>query len=239
VLWIHGGGYIGGAPAQDRGLCRQLAERLGALVAAEGYRVAPEHPFPTPLEDCYAALGWLAARPEVDPARLAVAGSSAGGGLAAALALLARDRGGPTLAFQALSYPMLDDRTTLRTHEAERWFRAWNTPANRWGWRCYLGTEPGSDAVDPCAVPSRREDLAGLPAAWLGVGTLDLFLDEDLAYAERLRAAGVPCATTVVEGAFHGFDAVAPRRPTGRAYREAMIEALATALGTRAADPTS
>jgi acetyl esterase/lipase len=232
ILWLHGGGYIGGSPAQDRGLCRQLAEQLGALVVGVDYRTAPEHPFPTPLEDCYAALAWLAGHEAVDAARIAVAGSSAGGGLAAALALLARDRGEHALAFQALSYPMIDDRTTRRTHQHERWFRAWNTPANRWGWRCYLGAEPGTDAVDPGAVPSRREDLAGLPPTWIGVGTLDLFHAEDLDYARRLRAAGVPCETTVIEGAFHGFDAVAPRRPTGRAYRDAMLTALATGLRT-------
>ncbi|MGV0851779.1 alpha/beta hydrolase [Mycolicibacterium phlei] len=209
LLWIHGGGYVIGHPAQDDELCRRYARRLGMTVAAVDYRLAPEHPYPAPLEDCYAALRWLAALPSVDPARVAIGGGSAGGGLAAALALLARDRGEIPLAAQLLVYPMLDDRT-----DADKpGVRLWNTSSNRFGWSAYLG-----NANPDIAVPARRTDLAGLPPAWIGVGTLDLFHDEDLAYAERLRAAGVPCEVEIVEGAFHGFDAIAPRTSVSQKF---------------------
>ncbi len=230
VLWIHGGGYVIGSAGQDDAVCRHLAEELGALVAAVDYRLAPEHPFPVPLHDCHDALVWLAERGDVDAERVAIAGASAGGGLAAALALLARDRGEVRPAFQLLTYPMLDDRTTLRTDIDERDFRLWNNEANRFGWRSYTGQEPGSPGVDPLAAPARSEDLAGLPPAWIGVGSLDLFLDEDLAYADRLRGAGVPCDVHVVEGAFHGFDVVRPRASVTDRFRAAQVDALAPLL---------
>lgn len=230
VLWIHGGGYVIGSAAQDDRLCRDLARRLGALVAAVDYRLAPDHPFPTPLADCHDALVWLAESPEVDPARVAVAGASAGGGLAAGLAQLAVARGAVRPAFQLLTYPMLDDRTALRRDVDERGFRLWDNRSNRYGWTSYLGTEPGGPAAVAPAVPARAEDLSGLPPAWIGVGSLDLFLDEDLAYAERLRTAGVPCAVEVVDGAFHAFDMVAARVPVSRAFRDAQVAALAGGL---------
>jgi acetyl esterase/lipase len=193
LLWIHGGGYVIGTAAQDDPLCRLIAERLGVLVAAVDYRLAPEHPFPAPLDDCYDALTWLTARTNVDAHRVAIGGASAGGGLAAALALLTRDRGEIQLALQLVSYPMLDDRTALRTDVDERNFRLWNCKANRFGWQSYLGAAPGTGAIAGLAAPARHQDLSGLPPAWVGVGTLDLFYNEDIAYAERLRAAGVDC----------------------------------------------
>jgi acetyl esterase/lipase/amino acid transporter len=225
LLWIHGGGYVLGNAAQDDVLCRSYVERLGVVVAAAEYRLAPEHPYPTPLEDCYRALTWLAGLPGVDPGRIVIAGASAGGGLAAALAFLARDRGEVSPVLQVLSYPMLDDRTTDPALD-RRGFRLWNSASNRIGWRSYL------QGADPAvAVPARRTDLAGLPPAWLGVGTLDLFHDEDLAYAERLRGAGVPCELHVVPGAFHGFDALAPRTSIARAYLDATCAAMRAATG--------
>ncbi len=222
-----------GSPAQDDALCRILAQRLGALVGAVAYRRAPEHRYPTPLYDCHDGLEWLAKRSDVDASRLAIGGASAGGGLAAALALLARERGTVDPVFQLLSYPMLDDRTVLRTDIDERHFRLWNNAANRYGWQAYLGREPGSAGVDPLAAPSRSDDLSKLPPAWIGVGSLDLFHDEDVAYAARLREAGVPCQVDVVEGAFHGFDSVAPKAEVTRAFRESQVRALAPALGVR------
>jgi len=237
LLWIHGGGYVIGTAAQDDELCRDLAHRLGIVVAAVDYRLAPEHPFPTPLHDCHDALAWLAGRPGVDPARVAVGGASAGGGLAAALALLARDRGEVQVALQVLAYPMVDDRTALRTDIDQRGFRLWNNRANRFGWSAYLGAQPGSAGVDGLAAPARHPDLAGVAPAWLGVGTLDLFHDEDLAYAARLEAAGVPCALDVVGGAYHGFDAVVPKAGVSRAFRSAQAAALEAALGV--ASPVS
>lgn len=231
LLWVHGGGYVIGSPAQDAGQCRRMAERLGIVVAAVDYRLAPEHRFPEPLHDCHDALRWLADRPDVDPARVAIGGASAGGGLAAALALLARQRGEVSPVFQLLSYPMLDDRTVTRRDVDVRSLRLWNPRANRFGWSAYLGRPPGGPDVDPLAAPARATDLSGLPPAWVGVGTADLFHDEDVAYAERLQAAGVPCQLDVVEGAFHGFDGVVPKAPVSRAYRQAMVTALAAGLG--------
>ncbi len=234
MLWIHGGGYVLGSAAQDDRLCREMAHRLGILVAAVDYHLAPEYPFPMPLEDCHDALVWLANRSDVDETRVAIGGASAGGGLAAALALLARERDEVRPAFQLLSYPMLDDRTVLRTDLDERNFRLWNNKANRFGWTSYLGAPPGSRDISGIAAPSRHEDLAGLPPAWIGVGTLDLFYDEDLAYAERLRAAGVDCEVRIVDGAFHGFDSVSPRSGVTREFRAAQVQALAGGLHAEA-----
>lgn len=206
LLWIHGGGYVIGTAAQDDELCRRFSRELGITVASVDYRLAPEHPYPAPVEDCYSALTWLTQLPSVDSQRVAIGGASAGGGLAAALALLTRDRGEVAQAAQLLVYPMLDDRTVDRTGLDNPGHRLWNQSSNRFGWSAYLG-----DADRDVAVPARREDLAGLPPAWIGVGTLDLFHDEDLAYAERLRATGVPCEVEVVPGAFHGFDGIVPK----------------------------
>ena len=144
LLWIHGGGYVMGTAWQDDAACRHFAEELGIVVAAPDYRLAPEHRFPHPLHDCYAVLDWLSRQPYVDGARIAVGGGSAGGGLAAGLALLARERHAIQLAFQLLAYPMLDDRTVVRSDIDERRFRMWNNKANRFGWQSYTGQEPGS-----------------------------------------------------------------------------------------------
>lgn len=230
LLWIHGGGYVLGAAAQEDAFCRMVADRLGLVVAAVDYRLAPEHPHPTPVRDCHSALVWLAGLAEVDETRVAIGGASAGGGLAASLALVARERGEVQPAFQLLTYPMLDDRSVDRTFPDEAWFRLWNSPSNRYGWTSYLGMEPGGPEVDPVAAPARHPDLTGLPPAWIGVGTLDLFHDEDVAYAERLAAAGTACELTLVEGAFHGFDAVAPRSTVVGAFRDDQLGALARGL---------
>ena len=237
LLWIHGGGYVIGSPLQDEPFCQMVSRRLGIVVAAVAYRRAPEYKFPIPLEDCHDGLVWLARQPGVDPDRVAIGGASAGGGLAAALALLARDRGLVHPVFQLLSYPMLDDRTVLRTDIDERPFRLWNQKANRFGWMSYLGREPGSSGVSGLAAPARHEDLAGLPPAWIGVGTCDLFHDEDLVYARRLEDAGVTCSLHVVEGAFHGFEGVVPKAGVSRDYQRAEVEALAGSLGVGSAVP--
>jgi len=223
-----------GSATQEDGLCRHVADHLGIPVAAVDYRLAPEDPFPAPLEDCHDALAWLAGRDDVDATRIAIGGASAGGGLAAGLALLARERGEVAPAFQLLVYPMLDDRSAIRTDLDERSFRLWTTKANRFGWQAYTGRPAGSEGIDGLAAPARHDDLSGLPPAWIGVGTLDLFHDEDVAYAERLRQAGVDCRLEVVDGAFHGFDRVAARTPVAKAFLATQMEVLATAL---AADP--
>lgn len=230
ILWIHGGGFLIGSPAQDDRLCRRLSRELGAVVAAVKYRLAPQHPFPIPLHDCHDALAWLAARDDVDSDRVAVGGASAGGGLAAGLALLARDRAEVTLAAQVLAYPMLDDRTALRTDIDERRLRLWDNRSNRLGWSSYTASRPGAAGTSPLAAPARHEDLRGLPPAWVGVGTLDLFHDEDVAYARRLRDAGVPCDLEVVDGAFHAFDGAARHTSVARAFVAAQTRAFATAF---------
>jgi acetyl esterase/lipase len=223
LLWIHGGGYVIGTAQLDDRLCRRFSKMLGITVASVEYRLAPEHPYPAPREDCYSALTWLAGLPAVDGNRVAIAGASAGGGLAAALALLARDRGEVTPAFQVLVYPMLDDRSSTTVENPN--YRLWNTRSNHFGWTAYLG-----DADPQVAVPGRRDNLSGLPPAWIGVGTHDLFHDEDLAYAERLTKAGVPCHVEVVPGAFHGFDLVVPKAHVSRRFFDSQCQSLHAAL---------
>jgi acetyl esterase/lipase len=202
---------------------------LGIIVAAVDYRLAPEHPYPIPLHDCHDALVHVANKPEVDRDRIIIGGGSAGGGLAAALAALARDRGDVTPILQLLSYPMLDDRTVGRPTGKGN-FRLWDNRSNAIGWTAYLGATPGADGIDPLAAPARLDDLAGLPPAWIGVGTLDLFLAEDQNYADRLRAAGVECEVELVTGAFHGFDSVLPHAPLSQSFRAAQARSVATAL---------
>ncbi|MEW5741872.1 MAG: alpha/beta hydrolase [Myxococcota bacterium] len=232
LLWIHGGGYVIGAAKQDDLLCARFAERLGLTVVSVDYRLAPEHPFPTPVEDCFAAYDFMhreAAALQIDPSRVIIGGASAGGGLAAALALLIHDRKRPPPRLQVLVYPMLDDRTVLRAVD-DRLHRLWNPASNRLGWSAYLGREPGAPGVPDYAAAARREDLRGLPPAWIGVGTLDLFHDEDVAYATRLRAAGVSTELEIVEGAFHGFDQVLAKAPVSQRFFDAQIAAIARVL---------
>jgi acetyl esterase/lipase len=226
MLWIHGGGYVIGNAEQDDALCRRFARELGITVASVDYRLAPEHPYPAALEDCHAALTWLAGLPAVDPARVAIGGASAGSGLAAALALMARDRGEVTPTLQLLAYPMLDDRSGSGPDNPN--YRLWGPKSNRFGWAAYLG-----DADPRVAVPARHDDLSGLPAAWIGVGTNDLFHDEDVAYAERLTQAGVPCHLEVVAGAFHGFDLVVPKAEVSRAFFASQCASLRAALAPK------
>ncbi|MFW0784520.1 alpha/beta hydrolase [Gordonia sp. CPCC 206044] len=224
LLWIHGGGYVIGTAQQDDALCRRFADDLGAIVVSVDYRLAPEHPFPAPLDDCHEALSLLRGLPGVDTDRIAIGGASAGGGLAAQLALRIRDRGEPRPMLQLLVYPMLDDRTAAASGD-ETNLRMWHGKSNRFGWDAYLG---GADPVD--VAPARRADLAGLADAWIGVGTHDLFHLEDLAYADRLRAAGVDCDVEVVDGAFHGFDLVSPAAPISREFYRRQAAALRSAF---------
>jgi acetyl esterase/lipase len=228
LLWIHGGGYVIGTAAQDDKLCARFADALGTVVASVDYRLAPEHPYPAALNDCYSALTLLAELPMIDRSRIAIGGASAGGGLAAALALMVRDRNEIPVAAQLLVYPMLDDRTVEPPQAGRPRVRMWNHRSNRFGWASYLGA---ADAA--VAVPARREDLAGLPPAWIGVGDVDLFHDEDVAYAARLKAAGVRCELEVVPGAFHGFDLVMPRTSVARAFFDSQCATLQRAF-TRA-----
>lgn len=228
LLWIHGGGYIIGNPKMDDYNCSFFATELGIMVFYVDYRLAPEYPFPIPLEDCYSALAWMSSADgefNIDPNRLAIAGESAGAGLAASLAQLAYDRGDIRPIFQLLIYPMLDDRSAVRGDLRQKKYKAWDQKSNRFGWESYLGTECGLENLPPYAVPSRREDLSGLPPAWIGVGTLDLFHDEVIEYAQRLTNSNVDCELVVVPGAFHSFDVFAPRAPIVRDFQKSQIAA--------------
>lgn len=233
LLWIHGGGFVIGGPLQDERTNVAFVRNLGITVAAVRYRLSPEHPAPAALEDAYAALTWLFANAEergIDTRRIAVGGASAGGGLAAGLTLLAHDRGEIAPCFQLLVYPMLDDRTVLRDDLDIKHVRMWTPGSNRYGWTAYLGHEPGSRATSVYAAPARRENLSGLPPAWIGVGTLDLFHDEDLDYAQRLADAGVPAEVLVVHGAFHGFDSIFTRSEVTKEFWRAQARALRAAF---------
>lgn len=233
VLWCHGGGYIIGRPEQVERNSIALAKELGIVVVAVDYRLAPEHPFPTPFNDCFAALQWLHREADtlgVDRDRIAVGGESAGGGIAAALALAARDRGSPLLAFQLLIYPMLDDRTTKRRDMDTRHLKMWSFKSNVYAWRALLGRKAGEAGVSDYAAPSRSENLSRLPPAWIGVGTFDLFYEESLVYAQRLRSSGVGVQVEVVEGAYHLFDQLSPNAPVARSFRESCSRSLADAL---------
>lgn len=233
LLWIHGGGLVMGRPEQDDRTNIGFVRELGIVVAALRYRLAPDHRAPAAVEDAHAGLRGLvahAARLGVDADRIAIGGASAGGGLAAALALLTHDRGEIRPVLQLLIYPMLDDRTVTRTDLDTRNVRVWTAKSNRFGWTSYLGVPPGGPDVSPYAAPARREDLSGLPPAWVGVGSLDLFRDEDVEYARRLTAAGVPCALCIVPGAFHGFDALFAKAGVSRDFRREQSRALRGAL---------
>jgi acetyl esterase/lipase len=226
LLSIHGGGFVIGDAALGDQISRLRADAAGCVVISVDYRLAPEHPHDIPVEDCYAALEWIHAQADalgVDRARIGVTGDSAGGGLAAGLTLLARDRGGPKIAFQHLIYPMLDDRTCLRRDvPAHVGVHMWNQASNRFGWTSLLGRPPGGEGISPYAAPARADSLAGLPPAFIYVGALDLFVDEDIAYAQRLMRAGVPTELHVYPGAYHGFEIAPDAAVTRQAARDSL-----------------
>jgi acetyl esterase/lipase len=213
LLTIHGGGYMIGSYDMDDLLLDRWCPRLGIVGVSVEYRLAPETPYPGPLEDCYAALRWTHQHADelgIDPARIGVYGLSAGGGLAAGLALLGRDRDLP-LAFQLLDCPMLDDRQTSPSIRAEGLY-VWNAESNEFGWRSYLGDLYGSDDLPPYAAAARATDLTGLPPSCVVVGSIDGFRDEDVDYAQRLNRAGVPCELHVLAGLPHAYQ-MAPDAP--------------------------
>ena len=221
-LWIHGGGYVVGDLELDDPLCRQLTLAGECVVVSVNYRLAPEHPYPIPLEDCYVALKWMAAQDElqIDQFRICVGGASAGGGLSAALALLARDRGEIKLAWQLLLYPMIDDRNTELPSETVPNTLVWTRESNYWGWRAYLGHDPGTKDVESYASPARVENLEGVAPAFIGTGDLDLFAEESFYYAAKLVAAGVPTEVHVYPGVPHGFDGIlAPQAEISKKFR--------------------
>ncbi len=231
ILHIHGGGYILGRAVDALASLQKLALKHDCLVVTVDYRLAPETRFPGALDDNYAALRWLHDHAEelgVDRRRIAVMGESAGGGHAAALAIAARDRGELPICQQILIYPMLDDRTGS-TRQPAPWIGTfiWNRAANRFGWSSLLGVPAGSARVPAGAVPARIGDLSGLPPAFVGVGSIDLFIDEDIDYARRLIDAGVATELLVVPGGYHGFDELAPAAPASLRFAAARDAAIA------------
>ncbi|MCY4340573.1 MAG: alpha/beta hydrolase [Gammaproteobacteria bacterium] len=209
LLWIHGGGYILGSPEMDEPQLCRMADELGCLVVAADYRLAPEHPWPAALDDCDAALGWMIGNSgalRIDTGSLALAGASAGGGLAAALALRARDQRPGAIRYQCLIYPMLDHRNVTPAASQAKEYFLWDHKKNRFAWDCYLGPNDPSGDMSPFASPARADQLEGLPPAYLCIGEEDLFYQESLEYARRLRDSGVAVELEIVPGAPHAFD---------------------------------
>lgn len=233
LLMIHGGGYIVGTAREDmNGI--GYAEHVGCTVVSVDYRMAPEHTYKASIADCFAGLNWLfdnAAELGVDSSRIAIGGGSAGGGLTAGLALYNRDNKGPDVAFQLLVYPMLDD-----THETPSGYEVthpnvWNREVSLKAWKMYLDDEYGTDNVSPYAAAARATDLSGLPPAFVTVGTEDLFRDEDINYAQRLMAAGIPTELQVVPGMFHGGEGFMPTAGVSQRMRLGYLDALKRAIG--------
>jgi acetyl esterase/lipase len=238
LLWIHGGGMCFGSIEGDDYMCRVWAAKLGCLIVSVEYRLAPEHQYPAHVDDCYAALRWLGsstAELGVDPARIVVGGASAGGGLAAGTTLLARDRGEVPVAFQLLIFPMIDDRAVTPSSREIDFPKVWNVESNRHGWAAYLGDRVGGDGVPIYAAPARAtvEDLRGLPPAYIDVGELDPFRDEDIAYASRLLQAGVPCELHVTPGVFHASESSVLGAASSRRIRGYRNDVMQRLLGAR------
>jgi acetyl esterase/lipase len=226
VYHTHGGGMILGD--NRTGVIEMLdwAERFNLVVVSVEYRLAPETPHPGPVEDCYAGLEWTAknaAELGFDPSRLIIAGGSAGGGLAAALALMARDRGGPALLGQMLIYPMIDDRNDTPSAVQMAGLGIWDRTSNATGWGALLGDAAGGPDVSPYAAPARATDLSNLPPAFIDVGSAETFRDEDVAYASRIWQAGGRAELHVWPGAFHGFDSMVPSAAISQEAREARV----------------
>lgn len=236
VFSIHGGGYIIGSRDMDDAQLGRWCSEHGCIGASVEYRLAPETPFPGPLDDCYAGLEWVVAHADelgIDPHKIGIFGVSAGGGLAAGLALLARERGEIPLRFQTLLMPMLDDRQHSPSSRRDD-LVVWSKDSNEFGWRSYLGDLYGSDDVPPFAAAARCDDLAGLPPAFVAVGSVDGFRDEDIEYALRLNQAGVQTELHVYPGAPHGFQAF----PNSSVAKQAQLD-LDRWMATQIANLTS
>jgi acetyl esterase len=234
VLEIHGGGFMMGNVAMMDPWCQKVAAELDAVVASVEYRLAPEHPFPAAVEDCYAALSWAArnaARLGVDATRIAIAGQSAGGGIAAGTALMARDRGFPALCFQLLEIPELDDRLDTPSMLAFQDTPLWNRPNAVWSWKHYLGPNHQGE-VSPYAAPARAKDLSGLPPAYVSTMEFDPLRDEGILYALRMLQAGVQVELHSYPGTFHGSGLLPGAAVSQRGAQEVM-DALRRALAPR------
>ena len=234
MLYIHGGGMIIGSPAMDDALLSGIAAELDIVIVSPDYRLAPEHPYPAAMDDCRAAWQWIQenlSQKGIDSTRIAIGGESAGGGLAAGLVLRIHDEGGPQPLAQWLFCPMLDDRTALDRSLDELDHFVWSNKLNLVGWKSYLSKDIGTDKVSAYAAPARREDLKGLPKTWMGVGDVELFFEENKAYANKLNAAGVSCELDIVAGAPHSFQGLAPESQLARDYMFRAKSWLTRALG--------
>ena len=224
ILHVHGGGFVMGAPEMKDVENRILASELKCAIFSVDYRLAPEAPYPAALQDIHSVLVWLHANAEalgVDASRIGIKGESGGGGVAAGAVLYARDQKGPPLAFQHLIYPMIDDRTAIRKDLNPNVGEfVWTQEHNLFGWRSLLGTDPGAQDVTPYAAAARAENLAGLPPTFIAVGSLDLFLEENITYAERLSRARVPVEFHLYPGAYHGFQFAAQARVSRQAEQD-------------------
>jgi len=233
IYHTHGGGMVLGNNRFGADEVATWVEQIGVVGVSVEYRLAPEHPHPAPVEDRYAGLVWTAEHAGelgIDPARLIIAGASAGGGLAAGTALLARDRGGPALSHQILMCPMLDDRcVTPSSQELDR-EGVWDRTSNLTGWTALLGDACGGPDVSPYAAPARARDLSGLPPAFIDVGSVETFRDEDIEYAARLSRAGVSVEFHLWPGGFHGFDMMVPQSELARIARATRLAYLRRAL---------
>lgn len=231
LLWIHGGGYVIGTPEGDDGLCQRFVKGAGCVVVSVDYRLAPEHPYPAPLEDCYSALQWLANNSEtlnIDKNRIGIAGASAGGGLTAALALLAKDRQGPSLICQMPLYPMINDLNDSFSNKEITGDFIWNYSLNESGWSMYLGDLKESENIPYYAAPARAtvEDLQGLPYTYTCVGQLDPFRDETLQYVTKLAQAGVDVDFHLYAGAYHAFETLNPHSDIANKALQEYIDAV-------------
>ncbi|MCO8270526.1 alpha/beta hydrolase [Actinoplanes sp. TRM 88003] len=229
IFFIHGGGMILGSVEGEDATATLICDQTNALVVSVEYRLSPEHPHPAPVEDCYAGLVWMAknaAELGFDPDRLAIYGASAGGGLTIATALLARDRGGPALKYMMPIYPMIDDTNTTASSDEIVDIGIWDRAGNIEAWAWYLGGRP----ADQYAAPTRAEDLSGLPPAFIDVGTVDLFRDEDIAFAQRLMAAGVPTELHVHPGSYHAAETFAADAALSQRIWAMRLDALRRAL---------
>ncbi|WP_456265522.1 MULTISPECIES: alpha/beta hydrolase [unclassified Bacillus (in: firmicutes)] len=213
LLWIHGGGYIIGTIEGDDDLCMKFVKEANCVVVSVDYRLAPEHPYPAPIEDCYAALKWIADNADtlnIDPKKIGVAGNSAGGGLTAALTLLARDRKYPDICFQMPLYPMIDDQNNTPSANEIKEGLIWNQKTNEQGWKMYLGEIYGTENIPAYAAPARAEDYSNLPYTYTCVGQLDPFRDETITYVTKLAQAGVDVEFHLYPGCYHGFEELNP-----------------------------
>lgn len=226
VLWIHGGGYAQGVPEMSGSLYKQMIDTSDCIIIAPDYRLSIDAPYPAALEDCYEILLWMKNNAEslgIRDDQLMVGGESAGGGLAVAIALYARDKREVNLAYQMPLYPMIDERMMTESARENNAY-VWNSDMNRWAWKLYLGELFGRSDVPIYAAAARAEDYSNLPPAVTFVGDIEPFRDETIEYVENLRSAGIPVDFEIFKGAFHGFDIISPKAEISKRAREFLMK---------------